>query len=1150
MQFLSTAKQGCDALGEQALWILVSLFILLPHSLAFAADQESKRGERPAIQLREVPIDAYEPNVIRIKFTEDYTRLLDDNTVVRSERNTMHFGFERVDELNDQFGVVDISQTFASRALQSRYQDRHRRWGFHLWFDLYVDESADIVSMVEAYRSLPVIDVAEPHYRKELIGDLKLGGEPFDASLENDADKDNGEWIPDDPMFENQWHYHNTGQVNGTPGADISLPEAWEITRGSSDVIVGVVDGGIRHQHEDLQGAMWEDLGYNFVMDTTFILGTHHGTHVGGTIGARNNNGVGVSGVGGGWADTTGVQLMSLQVFVNGGGAGFELAPIFAADNGAAISQNSWGYSQPGVYEEAVLDAIDYFNVHGGGGIMEGGLTITSAGNSGEDDEFYPGYYSGTLAVAATTNTDARAYYSNYGAWIDISAPGGESVSINEQGVLSTRATGYGYSQGTSMACPHVSGVAALILSIAPNEFTAEEVQEILLDAADDHYAANPDYVGMLGSGRLNAHEALLTAEERIISVSGFAVETENNHRAKLSWTPNQYDSPVLLAYNDRPEFGEVSWDLQAGDSIPGGGVLLYKGNAQALSHIMPSHTDSHHYKIWSYHTSTDATSQGRKVTANRLPDLETLPYEELFDQEFLPLGWDSLTVNTGTGAEGANPEISLVMNGDLPEALPAEGSHMVAFNSAEARNEASAKLISPPVSTSGMDQARLSLLWNHHAADPQIQDRMTVRLSLDKENWTTIGVLNRYNEEAGWHPIDFSLSSHFLGRDEIYVGFLFSAEREEELSGGNMYLDHVSLYTDSDVIIPEFISSQTEVTAGERVLFTSRSAGKNLDHFTWYFGDDAIPSSIEGEGPHEVVYREPGNKDATLVINDSLNYTREDVVMVHASSFDPPENVQATIENGDVALNWTYHRQITGQDPLDKKESNSHQSREVMFPDGYNLYRNGQVIESIPDGETFSYTDPNIPEGWLRYWVTAYFDHPHQESPPGEDQVLAINAVTVNIHTDEGGTTMPPPGELPYLAGDSLDIQAIASENHALYQWIVDGQEIPPDNPLQLHIQGDTEIMAVFQDVTSVADPQALSSLQVYPNPASDGFTVQAGEAIRDIRLLDIHGRTVYFQQTNEDNVYVTTTGLRSGAYLLKVRTGQHAKSIRLLIK
>ncbi len=1149
MQLFSTTYDESAGLCRQTVLILASLLVLLPHSLAHASDTQVKRGERPPIKLYEVPVDAYEPGVVRIKFAEDHTSFLDNNTAARSEKNIMHFGLERVDELNDEFGVADINPTFASRSFQSRHLERHRRWGFHLWFDLYVDESEDVVRMVEAYEALPEITVAEPHYRKELIGDLNLGVDPPDPSLGLDGDDKKDAWIPDDPMFEDQWHYQNTGQHNGIQGADIRLPEAWSITRGSSDVIVGVIDGGIRHQHEDLQGAMWEDLGYNFVMDTTFILGTHHGTHVGGTIGARNNNDVGVSGVGGGWGDTTGVQLMSLQVFINGGGAGFEIAPIFAADHGAAISQNSWGYSQPGVYEEAVLDAIDYFNTHGGGDIMDGGLTITSAGNSGEDAEFYPGFYSGTIAVAATTNTDARAYYSNYGSWIDISAPGGENVQVNEQGVLSTRATGYGYAQGTSMACPHVSGVAALILSIAPNEFTAEAVQEILLDSADDHYAANPDYIGKLGTGRLNAHKALLIAEQRIISVSGFAVETENNHRAKLSWTPNQYNNPVLLAYNESPEFGEVSWDLQAGEPIPGGGVLLYKGDARAFSHVMPSHSENHHYKIWSHNTTTDATSIGRNAMAIRSADLNTMPYEEPFNQEVWPLGWDSLMVYSGTGQEGSDPQISLVMSGDMPDALPVEGSHMMAFNSAEARKEASVRLISPPVSTKGLDQARLDFLWFHHAADPQIQDRMTVQLSLDKENWTTIGVLNRFHEEEGWHPVGYSLSSHFLDREEIYVALLFRAERDEELTGGNMYLDHLRLYTEADVIIPAFISSPGEVMAGERVLFTSRSAGKNLDHFTWYFGDDAIPSSIDGEGPHEVVYLEPGSKDATLVINDTLSYTREDVVMVHASAFAPPDSVQATIENGDVVLSWEYHGQRAIYDPGHPNKAESRQSQEELFPDGYNLYRNGQMIEGIPDGETFSYTDPNVSEGWLRYWVTAYFDHPHQESPPGDVQVLAINAVTIFIDVDGGGSTLPPPGELPFLSGDSLSIRAIAAENHALYQWTIDGQETSPDNPLQLYIQDDTEIVAVFQDVTSVTNPLAQTVLQVYPNPASDGFSVYADSEILDLRLMDIHGRSVYYQQAQEDNIYVTTQGLRPGIYLLIVRTCQDTKTVRLVI-
>ncbi|MCO5256665.1 MAG: S8 family serine peptidase [Lentimicrobium sp.] len=125
-----------------------------------------------------------------------------------------------------------------------------------------------------------------------------------------------------------------------------------------------------------------------------------------------------------------------------------------------------------------------------------------------------PGHYSGAFSVAATTNQDLKAWYSNYDTWIDIAAPGGETNAVIERGVLSClTGSSYGFYQGTSMACPHVSGVAALIISLAPGQLYPQDIKDILTSTADDIDALNPDYNGMLGSGRMNAYEALLATQ-------------------------------------------------------------------------------------------------------------------------------------------------------------------------------------------------------------------------------------------------------------------------------------------------------------------------------------------------------------------------------------------------------------------------------------------------------------------------------------------------------------------------------------------------------------------------------------------------------------------------------------------------------------
>jgi len=476
-----------------------------------------KRGERPPIDIQAVPDDAYEKGILKIKFNESFTSHLDNNPVYLSDDGAVVFNISSVDLLNEQYKPTGFKKLFECGAFSPEYTDRHRAWGFHLWYTLYFDEKTDIKEMVFAYEQLTEVLIAEPEYKK-VLSDVEPTTNP------NKSDDNSGssavDWTPNDPSYGVQWHYHNTGQQSGTVDSDIDLPEAWNLETGNSNVIVAVIDGGIQHNHPDITGNMWSGIGWDFVNNNATIEPHYHGTHVAGTVAAESNNGIGVAGVAGGTGSNDGVRLMTCQVFPpSGSGGGFELAPVYAADNDACISQNSWNYTSPGYFDVAVLDAIDYFNTNGGGTALSGGITIFSAGNFNSNSNYYPGYYSGALAVAALNNQDIRSYYSCYGTWVEMSAPGGETHIIDERGVYSTFTTStYDYLQGTSMACPHVSGTAALIISMAYGELSPSDVKDILKSTTDDVDALNPGYVGELGTGRLNAYQALLETQNYLVT--------------------------------------------------------------------------------------------------------------------------------------------------------------------------------------------------------------------------------------------------------------------------------------------------------------------------------------------------------------------------------------------------------------------------------------------------------------------------------------------------------------------------------------------------------------------------------------------------------------------------------------------------------
>lgn len=396
-----------------------------------------------------------------------------------------------------------------------------------------------------------------------------------------------------DPRLSQQWHYHNTGQRQGwVPGADINLFDAWQTETGKSDVIVAIIDGGVDYTHEDLAANMWvneaelngtpgvdddgngyvDDIyGYNFVTNSAQIYPHNHGTHVAGTVAAVNNNGIGVAGVAGGdGTPGSGVRLMSCQVFESRAGTGegnFAAALVYAAEMGASIAQCSWGWDASGYYDPAVIDAIGYFNRVSRSDRMNGGLCIFASGNQGSTGDIYPGCLDNVLTVGAMTAQLTPASYTNYGSWVDVVAPGGLLDFDQSEGVLSTLPNNsYGFMEGTSMACPHVSGIAALILSKHGNaNFPPSTLRTQIETSVRDFYTTNPTWVGLLGSGYVDAARALNmsdgTAPEAVASYEAIPTQDE----IALSWIiPESSDHNVNhhTIYYSTTEFNAQS-DLQ-----------------------------------------------------------------------------------------------------------------------------------------------------------------------------------------------------------------------------------------------------------------------------------------------------------------------------------------------------------------------------------------------------------------------------------------------------------------------------------------------------------------------------------------------------------------------------------------------------------
>ena len=457
-------------------------------------------------------------------------------------RSGLQTGSEPLDRAIAALGVTRMQRVFPPAG---RFEARTRRAGLDRWYDVWFDSLRSVTRATLDLSRLEGIECVEPVYAIRSIGPERAVAAPLPAATRTAS-------LPfDDPGLAKQWHYSNDGSMpDAVAGADINLFRAWEVTAGSNDVVVAVVDGGIDYAHEDLIGNVgnWAELygeegvdddgngyvddiyGWNFIYSSAYPMGSNritpveHGTHVAGTIAAENGNGIGVCGVAGGRGGHSGVRVISCQMFTeNRNDNGDEIVALkYGADAGAVISQNSWGYTN--VYEmpEITKDAIDYFIEYAGldengvqVGPMKGGIVIFAAGNEECDYRSYPACYERVLSVSALAPDYRKSYYSNFSEWIDVAAPGGsykyEGRYGDEYAVYSTLpGNAYGYMQGTSMACPHVSGIAALaVAKYGGPGFTPDKLRSYLERGVHEVDSYNPDYEGRLGSGLVDAYLAV-----------------------------------------------------------------------------------------------------------------------------------------------------------------------------------------------------------------------------------------------------------------------------------------------------------------------------------------------------------------------------------------------------------------------------------------------------------------------------------------------------------------------------------------------------------------------------------------------------------------------------------------------------------------
>ncbi|MBN1620791.1 S8 family serine peptidase [candidate division WOR-3 bacterium] len=427
--------------------------------------------------------------------------------VIVKFRNSMRDGLDfeadrgilssNIPSLNSIFKEYSIT---GFRQVVSNYDyERNIDYGLDMIYVFVSEEDQKAVSSMEAFSRHPLVDYCELNAQMEKTG--AISASPWDPFL-----------TPNDPYYSSQWFLPN-----------IQAPQAWDIQTGNHTKIAAIVDDGCEMGHADLAGNYIT--GYDYVSNdpnpTPPNSSDNHGTHCSGLAAAVSNNSTGIASVGYG-IGLIGVRTaLYVDQLVNG--------INFSAQNGASAISMSWGSNSSfASIVNAINDAYNNYDV----------VCLAAAGNYSSSTQFYPAAGANTVAVAATNSSNQKANFSNYGTWIDISAPGVNMYSTIPFGT-------YGYMDGTSMACPLTAGLVTLMRCQFPGENNAQIIQR-MYDAADAMPGCSYYNNGWMGAGKINAYNSLQGAsnDTSIIVTSPNGGETWYIGTVhNITWTDNNVDN-------------------------------------------------------------------------------------------------------------------------------------------------------------------------------------------------------------------------------------------------------------------------------------------------------------------------------------------------------------------------------------------------------------------------------------------------------------------------------------------------------------------------------------------------------------------------------------------------------------------------------
>jgi PKD repeat protein len=874
----------------------------------------------------------------------------------------------------------------------------------------------------------------------------------------------------------------------------IQAQQAWDLQTGSSSVRIAVVDDAVQTNHPELLGVCIQ--GYDAAeqdMDVEPPTSGHdHGTHVAGLIGALTDNGQGMASL------AHGVRIMPVKVTFDNNpdnvASGFE-GIAWAVANGADIINCSWGsetFSQTGL--AVIQDALN-----------SGVVVVAAAGNFNNSVVQFPAGYDGVIAVGATTSSDSRSTFSNFGTWVDVSAPGSLIWSLAPN-------NGYQVKNGTSFAAPLVTALAALLKSNNPNLGPAE-IQACIQGSADDISFLNPGFNGLIGTGRINAYEAIrcVQVEQATHNVS-LAFEVPMPKRMCTgSLSPllrlTNTASEVLNTFTIRSQLGNappyfylVDTTLAQGESMllplqeiyPAPGEQSYR--VQLVGLLNGIYSDAY---------GPDNVLQESIEVIGGLG--ESLPFTENFESgNFSTNGWMVENENgsfTWNIASATSPETG-------SKAAKLDYFIDASIGSRDYLN-------TPPLDFSGLSSASLSFDFAYMPRFQNITDSLILSYSTNcGESFTRLLELsgNTLATTAAF-PDNFNANLSALWCDaaafapciELYLdsligntGVIFRWEGFCN-NGNNLYIDNIRIEGEDAPIAPTAAFNAAwdlPVCAATTVQFQNESTG-NADSFLWTF-EGGVPESSALENP-QVNYNIPGIYAVRLRVSNSYGIDSlhiNDYVVVTDAPIVSIATASDTICGGNTA---------------------------ALIASGasYYYWNSGPAMST-----TFGDSIAVSPQNSATYTVNG----------------VSVEGCTASAVQQIAVVTQPVP---PTITVDGIYL--VASPGLA-YEWYFNGSLLADETgqsiiPVQngnynvrVYLQDNCSSISGIFSVNFAGEEQIelAGKLSIYPNPANERIHLNYMESIHEIRVFNAAGVLILDNITTQ---IIETSSWAEGLYILLLR-------------